>query len=305
MTIKIGVWNIRGLNQKKKQKEIRNLIGSNNLNMCVILESRVQVNKLEGICYKVFGNWIWSSNSSECTSGTRIIIGWNPAILSPMILNFTDQVMHSQVNVEEGKKVFFYSFIYAANHYKDRRDLWNSLIKHNSLVKNMPWTLMGDFNVALDPSYSTAGNSGITKGVDEFQDCIHEIEVQDLNSNGLHYTWNQKPKGSTGILKKLDRIMGNLNFIDSFPRAFLTFLPYGISDHSPCILQLPWNLKYKAKPFKFSNVLTLNDQFLNTVKQFWSQKINGFEMFVLAQKLKTQKTSSSTVKRTRKLYREN
>ncbi|GJV80963.1 hypothetical protein Tco_1516833 [Tanacetum coccineum] len=55
----------------------------------------------------------------------------------------------------------------------------------------------------------------------------------DINSTGLHYTWNQKPRSGGGVLKKLDRIMGNMEFIDTFPWAYGVFQPYRISDHSP------------------------------------------------------------------------
>ncbi|GKG30900.1 hypothetical protein Tco_0423388, partial [Tanacetum coccineum] len=61
------------------------------------------------------------------------------------------------------------------------------------------------------------------------------IEVMDINSSGLHFTWNQKPKGGCGLLKKLDRIMGNTEFIDTFPGAYALFQPYRISDHSPTV----------------------------------------------------------------------
>nr|GFC88879.1 hypothetical protein [Tanacetum cinerariifolium] len=55
----------------------------------------------------------------------------------------------------------------------------------------------------------------------DFKDCVKKIEVIDINSFGLHYTWNQKPKGSNGVLKKLDCIMGNIGFIDNFPGEVL------------------------------------------------------------------------------------
>ncbi|GKC44700.1 aspartic peptidase, partial [Tanacetum coccineum] len=37
--------------------------------------------------------------------------------------------------------------------------------------------------------------------------CVNKIEVMDINSTSLHYTWNQKPRSGGGVLKKLDRIM--------------------------------------------------------------------------------------------------
>ncbi|GKD94133.1 hypothetical protein Tco_1373970, partial [Tanacetum coccineum] len=65
------------------------------------------------------------------------------------------------------------------------------------------------------------------------------MEVADVNSTCLHFTWNQKLKGSNGILKKIDRIMGNLQFNDDFPGSFAIFQPYRISDHSPSLLRIP------------------------------------------------------------------
>ncbi|GJT04648.1 hypothetical protein Tco_0839110 [Tanacetum coccineum] len=65
------------------------------------------------------------------------------------------------------------------------------------------------------------------------------MEVMDVNHTGLHFTWNQKPKGSNGILKKIDKIMGNFQFNDDFLGSFATFQPYHISDHSPCVLRIP------------------------------------------------------------------
>ncbi|GJW34908.1 hypothetical protein Tco_0057828, partial [Tanacetum coccineum] len=49
-------------------------------------------------------------------------------------------------------------------------------------------------------------------------------------------TWNQKPKGGGGVLKKLDR-MGNIEFCDAYKDAYAVFQPYRISDHSLSVLK--------------------------------------------------------------------
>nr|GEX73376.1 hypothetical protein [Tanacetum cinerariifolium] len=54
----------------------------------------------------------------------------------------------------------------------------------------------------------------------EFKECVQAMEVADFINTNLHFTWNKKPKGSNGILKKIDRIMGNLQFNNDFPRSF-------------------------------------------------------------------------------------
>ncbi|GKB44888.1 retrovirus-related pol polyprotein from transposon 17.6 [Tanacetum coccineum] len=90
------------------------------------------------------------------------------------------------------------------------------LCLHKHYVRNRPWCLLGDFNAALNLADHSAGSSNIDISMREFKDCVEEIEVLDVNLSGLNFTWNLKPKGADGVLKKIDRIMANLEFQDIF-----------------------------------------------------------------------------------------
>ncbi|GJV26677.1 retrovirus-related pol polyprotein from transposon TNT 1-94 [Tanacetum coccineum] len=46
----------------------------------------------------------------------------------------------------------------------------------------------------------------------ELKECVAEIEVMDVARSGLQFTWNQKPRGDDGILKKIDHVMSNMEF---------------------------------------------------------------------------------------------
>ena len=52
---------------------------------------------------------------------------------------------------------------------------------------------MGDFNAALNIEDTFFGSSDINIAMREFRECVQNIEVVDVNSSGLHFTWNQKP----------------------------------------------------------------------------------------------------------------
>ncbi|GJY25396.1 hypothetical protein Tco_0400122 [Tanacetum coccineum] len=123
----------------------------------------------------------------------------------------------------------------------------------------------------------------------EFKDCVSNIEVMDINSSGLHFTWNQKPKGGGGILRKLDRIMGNLEFLDAFPGAHAYFHPYRISDHSPAVLKIPDLPMNKPKPFKFFNFITHKSKFLEILDSQWNVVVPGHHMYQVTSKLKALK----------------
>ncbi|GJV06245.1 hypothetical protein Tco_1343901, partial [Tanacetum coccineum] len=64
-----------------------------------------------------------------------------------------------------------------------------------------------DFNDALFLEDVAVGASSIDIAMREFKEYVEEIEVMDVQSSGLQFTWTQKPKGKDGALKKIDRIM--------------------------------------------------------------------------------------------------
>ncbi|GJT49004.1 hypothetical protein Tco_0975161 [Tanacetum coccineum] len=65
----------------------------------------------------------------------------------------------------------------------------------------------------------------------DFKKCIHNVELEDIASSGLFFTWTKnlfkvKAGNNSGILKKLDKIMGSEEFIDKFGPAHFVFLSY-------------------------------------------------------------------------------
>nr|GEV98549.1 hypothetical protein [Tanacetum cinerariifolium] len=125
--------------------------------------------------------------------------------------------------------------------------------------------------------------------------CVDDIEVLDVQNSGLQFTWNQKPKGADGILKKLDGIMANMDFISCFMGAHAIFKPYRNSDHSPSLLCIPTATVTKPKPFKFFNILTKHIRFLEVVHNHWNNDISGFLMFRVVKKLKWQADVSNVL----------
>ncbi|GJX29863.1 hypothetical protein Tco_0237942, partial [Tanacetum coccineum] len=148
---------------------------------------------------------------------------------------------------------------------------------------------LGDFNVALNMEDSFFGSSRMNSAMCDFKDCIESIDVFDINSFSLHYTWNQKPNGSDGILKNPDRIMGNIKFLDLFQGSYALFQPYRISDHSPSVLKIPSLKQSKPKPFKFYYFLAYKDKFMELIASGWNNQCEGHNMFRVVQKLKALK----------------
>ncbi|GJR80293.1 putative RNA-directed DNA polymerase [Tanacetum coccineum] len=259
----IATWNIRGLNHVLKQTKVQQVVNENRLSVCAILESHVDISSLSKVCSKVFRSWDWTSNANLCSKGCRIILGWNLEVVNVVVVSQTSQVMHVKIIHKVSGKQLFCSFIYASNNPVTRRILWADLEMHKLVTCGFPWTLMGDFNIALNLEDYSSGSSKLDSAISDFKDCVYNIEVLDINSSGLHFTRNQKPKGGGGLLKKLDHIMRNTDFINAFPGSYALFQPYRVSDHSPAFLEL--------------------------VSNVWNQHVDGHRMYQVVSKLKALK----------------
>ncbi|XP_021991414.1 uncharacterized protein LOC110888182 [Helianthus annuus] len=252
-------------------------------------ETHVNVSNLGKICKAVFRRWSWTSNGDVCQRGTRIILGWNPDEVDLMVISQSDQVIHTQVRFKADSKKFLCSFVYAENRYQQRRILWENLCKHSCLARSQPWVVLGDFNTALNMEDCLYGPSNHTIGMRDFFECIKVANLMDVKSHGLHYTWNQKPKEGIGVLKKIDRIMSNIRFLDIYPDVYAVFLPARVSDHTPCVLKLPPVARNKQKPFKFPNFLTSKPEFRKYVVDEWNKGVQGYAMFSVMKKLRNLK----------------
>ncbi|GKC53262.1 RNA-directed DNA polymerase, eukaryota, reverse transcriptase zinc-binding domain protein, partial [Tanacetum coccineum] len=63
---------------------------------------------------------------------------------------------------------------------KERRELWNDLQIHKRIVSNQAWIIMGDMNVTLNPNEHSARSSRMTSDMNEFKECVKNIEMEDV-----------------------------------------------------------------------------------------------------------------------------
>ncbi|GJW74464.1 RNA-directed DNA polymerase, eukaryota, reverse transcriptase zinc-binding domain protein [Tanacetum coccineum] len=141
----------------------------------------------------------------------------------------------------DSKLITFMSFVYAAN---------------------------SDFNVTLNAREQSAGSAHMSSDMVKFNDCVNQIEVDDLCCSGMYFTWTKNlhkvKKGDvTGILKKLDRVMVNDDLITTHPSTRAIFMSCLISDHSP--------------------------DFLTIVKKGWNIDVAGCSIYSLVKKMKALK----------------
>nr|GEX02576.1 hypothetical protein [Tanacetum cinerariifolium] len=67
-----------GMNTSDKQNEVMNLIISEGIKVCSILETRLKRKKLQKTCDRIIQGWDRVSNMKQCSKDCRIMVGWDP-----------------------------------------------------------------------------------------------------------------------------------------------------------------------------------------------------------------------------------
>nr|GEW63044.1 hypothetical protein [Tanacetum cinerariifolium] len=172
---------------------------------------------------------------------------------------------------------------------------WNrELVILNRVHMTDQTMLCIDMNVILNTNEHSAWASFVSSEMQEFKGYVNMIEVEDLCSSGLFFTWTKNMKKSragdkTGILKKLDRVMVNEDFMKKYSQTHVIFNPYLVSDHSQAVIIFPNSMKKKNTAFKFANFVADKDDFKTIVEKEWRTKVGGFQMFQLVKKLRNLK----------------
>nr|GFB31410.1 hypothetical protein [Tanacetum cinerariifolium] len=186
------------------------------------------------------------------------VTGWNHNEVDVAVINLNDQCIHGFGL--KGNEMSFFVLLFTH--------------------------IIGDFNSTLFLEDFMSSSSSFNKSMSEFKECVEEIKVRIAQRSSLQFTLSQKPKGKYGLLKKIDRIMANVDFNDVFMGAHAIFKPYQVSNHLPYILTIPALVKQNLRPFKFFNVVIRNERFKHVMQDGWAKQFSGYFMFKVVQRLK-------------------
>ncbi|KAI7986846.1 hypothetical protein LOK49_LG14G01078, partial [Camellia lanceoleosa] len=86
--------------------------------------------------------------------------------------------------------------------------------------------------------------------------------LTDLSYGGCQFTWANKRGAGDYIATKIDRVLVNEVWLINFPGSSASFLPFGISDHSPAVVNISDSKNSFKKPFKYFDFWSKHPEFL-------------------------------------------
>ncbi|KAK4259900.1 hypothetical protein QN277_006188 [Acacia crassicarpa] len=269
------IWKARGTGARSFPALIRDLKAHYNLNFIAILETR---------CAKELSirraQWLGFSNleiiDCEGYSG-GIWCLWDENNVTVSVLERHHQFIHLQVTTPS-RPSWLFSVVYASPSSGVRRLVWDHLARLANEVQG-PWLVGGDFNGTLTHGERRSTAAHQISVDHEFLRWFDIHNLIDVGFAGPEFTW----KGARAEAC-LDRILANEQWLNSFPDASVTHLPFFKSDHRPLLVRINTHEvpKKPNRPFRFIAAWALHENFDGLVSRSWkanipwTQNINQF-----------------------------
>ncbi|XP_074289100.1 uncharacterized protein LOC141614240 [Silene latifolia] len=234
--------------------------------------------------------------NSSLHKGGRIWLLWDPYSYDVTVVDIQVQCIHTKVVDKVRRKEFWFTVVYGLNKLADREPLWASLRKYHSGI-NGPWMIGGDFNAIMD-GHERIGGAPVTNAeIRPLYQVVHDCQLADLSAKGSFYTWNNKHECGTKVYSRLDRILINADWLLCFPDSFTHFLPEGVFDHCPGIVNFELPCQRRGQPFKYFNMWSLAPRYKDIVKSGWDKTYHGSPMYCVVKKLKDLKVGLKKLNR--------
>lgn len=261
--------NIREVNKRYKQKELRNILKIKTIGLASLIETGVKEHKAGVISNNIVQGWVLCNNYSTTSNG-RIWIIWDSNIYTMDKKAESSQLLHCEIRGRSAEVECDLTIIYRFNTNEQRKYLWETL-KGLALGITKPQLVLGDFNSQLYPQERLHGNSAHQAGIEYFVDCIQRIKLNELSQRGDYYTWANKQQIVDTILSRIDRAFGNSEQMMKWCNVKRKYGMSGISDHAPMLLPMePTQMNIKS-PFTFFNIQGEHNEFEPLVEGTWQQ----------------------------------
>ncbi|XVF68896.1 hypothetical protein PTKIN_Ptkin11bG0037800 [Pterospermum kingtungense] len=182
--MKLIFWNVRGLNDPLKHKEVSRRINNLNVVIVCLLETHIKEHNSQAVIDKFYCEWNWLHNYSKAYNG-RIWLIWRNYIKVYSIA-IIDQCVCCKVSFHDTD--FYMSIVYASNDGDLRKLLWSHLLEIHCLTAEALWLIAGDFNIVADVSESSNSMDSYKAEMLDFANCMSEISAFDHIYDGPLFT---------------------------------------------------------------------------------------------------------------------
>ncbi|CAJ2645397.1 unnamed protein product [Trifolium pratense] len=206
--------------------------------------------------------------------------------IDPLVLQLSEQ--HVVFSLTFDQQTCYIAAIYASTSHVNRRELWSEL---NSLQSRFigPWCMIGDFNAVLGAHEKYGRCLPNKTSCDEFSNWTNSNHLIHLDTLGNQFTWANARRGPAYAALRLDRVICNSMWIDTWNFVSCCTLPKVQSDHHPLLFNFDSDVQTFLSSFKFQSMWMSHDDCKRVISEHWKKDVVGCPMFILQAKLKSLK----------------
>ncbi|CAO2816302.1 unnamed protein product [Amaranthus hypochondriacus] len=283
----IASWNVRGMNSPIKIKEVRNFLVENNISVIGLMETKIKEPNAKKIQKKLGKNWNWTTNYNHHDKG-RLWVGRRQDRCKMEICETHHQYIAIKITIFHMTESFHSVFVYGLHNVRDRREMWKGL---ENLNYNSPCLFIGDYNAIFKEDHRKNGAQVSTYETNDMLQWLENKKLFPIIERGHKYSWSNREKGDNRTLTKIDHVIGNIQWLNSFSQASVLYANPQTSNHTPLILNLTRLAHNQSKPFRFFNYLCEHKDFLQVVSEAWRIKVKGSGLQKIWYKMKNVKAS--------------
>ena len=268
MSIKVCTFNVKGLNDSSKRKQLFHWLKLNKYSICLLQELHCQEHTYD-IWEKEWGGEIFLSGNSSNSMGVGILVNLEFTFTFKEYTNIIEGRMHF-IKLLFKEKEYIFLNMYAPNNATENYNFLNKI--EEFVISNDSNTIIvgGDFNTVVDIDMDKKnGNLNNNKrNRDKLNNILQNNDINDiwriLNPNTKHYTWHSNTKPT--IFCRLDYLLVSSNLVNKITKSNITT---GFrSDHS----LVYFNIIIDNQPrgpgfFKLNNSVILEPAYQNKIKQ--------------------------------------
>jgi exonuclease III len=285
--MKIITWNIRGLNDRSKQRILRDCIKEESPDILMLQEMKCAGMEAETIFQRIWKGCNYIQTDSSGASGGLAIL-WNPnhTILSGPFSTIGTLSAHFEIigSNQEGT----ITNVYGPQGQQEKIKFMERLARVKSLATTPNWILGGDFNMIMSLEEKTGGSKRLEQDSGKFRTLPEQLKLVDIENNNGTFTWSNRRSGNQHVACRLDRFLVTEELIERDLCMESLILPKAGSDHWPIALQLAIETTPKFKPFRFEKFWLTHPDFQQLAKTWWIQAEvdQGTKMYRFQQRLK-------------------
>ncbi|XP_019241257.1 PREDICTED: uncharacterized protein LOC109221251 [Nicotiana attenuata] len=161
--------------------------------------------------------------------------------------------------------------VYGYNSLEKRKEMWQKLQSLAQTI-NYPWLLWGDFNAIISTQDRVSKVAPTQADIQDFANFCSDTMLIEIPWRGEFFTWTNGQMGEDRVVSRLDRALGNDEWMMNFDHLTVEIGDPFISDHSPLTLKfhrrnnsirVPFRLKAMKPVFKDLN----NKNFRNIIEK--------------------------------------